>query len=130
MSLTEQYKRLKRKALYQNGEQGCPTETEQALDAIYTSIITTPVVDVPMAVEKLSFAHHCLTEEYDIKEAANLILQVRQALATQARDREGCWLRVIADTPNFRRTVRGLCGGGARAGSAAAAPRLGGTCGR
>ena len=30
----------------------------------------------------LHFAHHCLTEEQDFKETANLLCQVRDALAS------------------------------------------------
>jgi hypothetical protein len=46
------------------------------MDAIYARIVSRPVVDLRVAIEKLCFAYQCLTEEDDIKEAANLVLQV------------------------------------------------------
>jgi hypothetical protein len=47
-----------------------------ALDAIYRRIVAEPVRDIRGAVEKLRFASHCLEEEFDMKEAANLIEEV------------------------------------------------------
>lgn len=57
-------------------------ECQKDLDDIYDKIIRAPVDNIPAAIEKLSFAHHCLTEEQDLKETANLLCQVRDALET------------------------------------------------
>ncbi len=84
-TLTEQYKFLRNKMLSGGAKEpreegGSADVVSEAVDAIYTRIVASPVTDVASAVEKLRFAYHCLTDEEDFKEAANLVLQVCCAL--------------------------------------------------
>ena len=55
---------------------------QKDMDDIYDRIVHAPVDNINAAIEKLHFAHHCLTEEQDFKETANLLCQVRDALAS------------------------------------------------
>lgn len=85
ISLVEEYRRLQKKIL-RDSEAGVDSaDPERRLDAIYARIVSSPVVDLRAALEKLWFAHHCLTEEDDFKEAGNLIYQVCVALEALSR---------------------------------------------
>jgi hypothetical protein len=84
-SLVEEYRMLRQIALHGGASDLSSAETERRLDAIYARIVAIPVVDIRAALEKLWFAHHCLTEEDDFKEATNLIHQVCLALEVLAR---------------------------------------------
>ena len=78
-ALVRQYRLLKRSATA-SAETGAQTaEIDARLDQIYGRIVESPVTDLAMAVEKLLFAHLCMTEEADYKEAAKLVLQVCRA---------------------------------------------------
>jgi hypothetical protein len=79
-SLTKQYKKLKNQSFLYNCGSREATENDRALDAIYWKIINSPVTDLGSVLDKLSFAHLCLTDEEDPKEAAKLLLQVCNAL--------------------------------------------------
>lgn len=85
LSLVEEYRLLRQKILRESADETANGGPEQRLDALYTRIVTKPVVDIPAALEKLWFAHHCLTEEDDFKEAGNLIYQVCVALEILTR---------------------------------------------
>jgi hypothetical protein len=50
------------------------------LDGLYQQIVTLPVLSLADAIDKLAFADHCMMEEYDVKEASNLIREVSAAL--------------------------------------------------
>ncbi len=84
ISLVEEYRQLQQKILH-SGEESANTDPGRRLDAIYARIVSRPVVDIRAALEKLWFAHHCLTEEDDFKEASNLIYQVCIALEALSR---------------------------------------------
>ncbi len=83
--LIEQYKLLKNKLLEEAAHPAADDGASSAavgaaVDAIYARIVASPIVDLVTAAEKLRFAQHCLTDEEDSKEAANLVLQVCYAL--------------------------------------------------
>jgi hypothetical protein len=84
ISLVEEYRLLQQKILHDD-ETG-NGESDRRLDALYARIVSRPVLDIRAALEKLWFAHHCLTEEDDIKEAGNLIYQVCLALEALTRN--------------------------------------------
>jgi len=50
------------------------------LDRLYEQIMALPVLSLSDAIDKLAFADHCLNEEFDPKEASNLIREVSAAL--------------------------------------------------
>lgn len=85
ISLVEEYRQLQQKILHSTNGEVANTEPDRRLDAIYRRIVSRPVVDIRAALEKLWFAHHCLTEEDDFKEASNLIYQVCIALEALSR---------------------------------------------
>jgi len=85
ISLVEEYRQLQQKILRGGREETVNTDPGRRLDAIYARIVSRPVVDIRAALEKLWFAHHCLTEEDDFKEASNLIYQVCIALEALSR---------------------------------------------
>jgi len=59
-------------------ERSCLRQLE--LDLLYQQIVSLPVLSLADAIDKLAFAEHCLTEEYDSKEASNIIRNVSAAL--------------------------------------------------
>ena len=78
MSLIEQYRRLSEQG---RSDDAAPTAgADVQLDELYSRIVSSSVDDIHSALEKLWFAHYCLTKEDDFKEAANLIQQVCLAL--------------------------------------------------
>jgi hypothetical protein len=85
ISLVEEYRQLQRKILHSAQGEAANADPDHRLDAIYARIVSRPVIDIRAALEKLWFAHHCLTEEDDFKEASNLIYQVCVALETLSR---------------------------------------------
>jgi hypothetical protein len=84
-SLVEEYRRLQQEILHGANGETVNTDPDRRLDAIYARIVSRPVLDIRAALEKLWFAHHCLTEEDDFKEASNLIYQVCIALEVLSR---------------------------------------------
>src|SRR5208283_4541470 len=76
ISLVEEYRKLQKEILHNTSVDTIGVDRFRRLDAIYARIVSRPVVDIRAALEKLWFAHHCLTEEDDYKEAGNLIYQV------------------------------------------------------
>lgn len=88
VSLVEEYRRLRKKSLQNLSSESIGADSDHRLDAIYARIVSRPVVDIRAALEKLWFAHHCLTEEDDYKEATNLIYQVCVALEGMAQEVE------------------------------------------
>ncbi|HXP97080.1 MAG TPA: hypothetical protein VN809_10240 [Telmatospirillum sp.] len=85
ISLVEEYRQLQKEILHNPHEDQRTVDLSDKLDAIYARIVSKPVDDITTALEKLWFAHHCLTEEDDFKEASNLIYQVCMALETLSR---------------------------------------------
>lgn len=85
ISLVEEYRQLQQKILQSHQGEAVNADPDRRLDAIYARIVSRPVVDIRAALEKLWFAHHCLTEEDDFKEASNLIYQVCVALEALSR---------------------------------------------
>jgi hypothetical protein len=85
ISLVEEYRQLQQELLHSSLGDTINSDPERRLDAIYARIVSRPVVDIRAALEKLWFAHHCLTEEDDFKEASNLIYQVCVALEVLAQ---------------------------------------------
>jgi hypothetical protein len=81
ISLVEEYRLLKRLSAQEGVEERVAAENDRKLDAIYKHIVSRPIVGIPDALETLWFAHQCLTDEGDIKEAASLIHQVCCALS-------------------------------------------------
>jgi hypothetical protein len=77
LSLVDEY--MLRKERERNGSDEGP-----ALDELYRRIKGRPIRNIADAIEKRRFAHYCLVEEGDIKEAADLLLQVCAAMATLA----------------------------------------------
>lgn len=80
ISLVDRYKRLRRRAMAAMVENRSSAHLENSMDAIYARIAGNPAASIADMLDKLWFAHHCLTEEDDIKEAINLILQVCLAI--------------------------------------------------
>ncbi|HIJ61584.1 MAG TPA: hypothetical protein HPQ04_02730 [Rhodospirillaceae bacterium] len=80
ISLTERYQALKNTLITRMMLGDAEDKCQKDLDDIYDRIVHAPVDTINAAIEKLSFAHHCLTEEQDLKETANLLCQVRDAL--------------------------------------------------
>jgi hypothetical protein len=80
ISLVEEYRKLRKEILHNTSVDSVNSDPDRRLDTLYALIISRPVVDIRAALEKLWFAHHCLTEEDDYKEASNLIFQVCVAL--------------------------------------------------
>ncbi len=94
MSLVEVYRLLRQQVRDDSGATGDPAEIERKLDAVYARIVSAPVSNIAVALEKLWFAHLCLTDEFDFKEAANLIDQVCRAfdaLPQSAAEDAGGW---------------------------------------
>ncbi|PKU26482.1 hypothetical protein [Telmatospirillum siberiense] len=85
ISLVDEYRQLQKKVLNNSLDEAANADPGPRLDAIYARIVSRPVVDIRAALEKLWFAHHCLTEEDDFKEAGNLIYQVCIALEAMSR---------------------------------------------
>lgn len=85
ISLVEEYRQLQKKVLHNSMGDEFNADQDHRLDAIYARIVSRPVVDIRVALEKLWFAHYCLTEEDDFKEAGNLIYQVCIALEAMSR---------------------------------------------
>ncbi|MTJ82358.1 MAG: hypothetical protein F8N37_15305 [Telmatospirillum sp.] len=76
VELVDEYRRLRNRSLQRTPADTMGLDPDHQLDAIYARIVSRPVVDISAALEKLWFAHHCLTEEDDVKEATNLVYQV------------------------------------------------------
>lgn len=81
-SLTKRYQELKNILITQLMIGDAEDRCQKDMDDIYDRIVHAPVDSIHDAIEKLHFAHHCLTEEQDLKETANLLCQVRDALET------------------------------------------------
>jgi hypothetical protein len=81
--LTKRYKALQQ--LDDAGE--APASEPSEMDKLYLQIVVGPIANLHDAIEKLDFAHYCLTEEDDFKEAANLIHKVSAALTEMAQRR-------------------------------------------
>lgn len=81
-SLTARYQELKDILIKEFLREDAETRCHQELDELYDRIVHAPVDNIDAAIEKLRFAHHCLTEEQDFKETENLLCQVRDALET------------------------------------------------
>lgn len=80
VTLVDEYRRL-RQCLLESSRKDADQEADgRRLDAIYETIVSKPIGDIHTALEKLWFAHHCLTEEEDFKEAGNLVHEVCLAL--------------------------------------------------
>ncbi len=88
VSLVDEYRRLRRHVLEITAKDGDLQGYERELDAIYKLIVSKPIGDIHTALEKLWFAHHCLTEEDDFKEASNLVYQVCLALESLSQASE------------------------------------------
>jgi hypothetical protein len=79
--LTSRYIMLqKTDAYYCNDDDERSSLRQLELDRLYQQIVSLPVLSLADAIDKLAFADHCLTEEYDIKEASNIIRNVSAAL--------------------------------------------------
>jgi len=78
--LTSRYKTLQQTDARDYRDHQPSSTQESELDRLYQQIITKPILTLADAIDKLAFADHCLNEEYDFKEASNLIREVSQAL--------------------------------------------------
>ena len=76
--LTNRYQALQKADA--GGDDELSSHRALELDRLYRQIISSPILRLLDAIDKLSFADHCLNIEFDIKEASNLIRQVSLAL--------------------------------------------------
>ena len=78
--LTIRYKMLQKADRDGGEDDDAPSLRQLELDRLYRQIVSLPILSLVDAIEKLAFADHCLTEEFDGKEASNLIREVSAAL--------------------------------------------------
>jgi hypothetical protein len=83
--LTTRYKMLQKADELRKPDDERLSLCDMELDRIYRQIVSLPIRSLADAIDKLAFADHCLTEEHDVKEAANLIREVTAALLKLSR---------------------------------------------
>ena len=85
MGLTKRYKTLQKLDRDGTVSGAESSEWQREMDDLYARIVDRPIASLRDAVDKLDFAYHCVTEEDDYQEAANLVRQVSTALANIVR---------------------------------------------
>lgn len=76
ITLTEKYIKIKNKIKCQIDNHIDTTFEQELLDNLFHTIMIRPINNLSAAIDKLRFAYHCLTEEEDIEETANILCQV------------------------------------------------------
>lgn len=78
--LTSRYRKLQAANQRESSQGDGALALDHELDQIYRQLISLPIFSLADAVDRLAFADHCLVEEFDFKEASNIIRQVAAAL--------------------------------------------------